>query len=51
MMFNAFRSGAVSAQVLKLVMLLFAATAVGFGYPSPASAHLQPPDSLITDGE
>jgi hypothetical protein len=50
-MFNTFRSSAVSAHVLELVAMLFAATAVMAGYPSAVSAHYEPADTRITGGK
>jgi len=50
-MFNSFSLSVVSAQLLKLVTILFAATAVMTGYPCAASANFEPPEPCIWGGE
>jgi hypothetical protein len=50
-MFNSFSLSVVSAQILKLVTILFAATAVMAGYPCAASAQSEPRDPCIWGGE
>ncbi len=37
--------------LLRLVTILFAATACMAGYPSAVSAHYEPPDPCNTGGE
>ncbi len=48
-MSNSFRSGSAPGHLWKLAAMLFAATAVGFGFPCAAAA--EPPGSSIWGGQ
>jgi len=41
----------MSNTILKLVTILFAATAVMAGYPCAGTAHAEPPDPCTWSGE